>query len=389
MPDTIALIVAAGRGRRFGGSFPKQYAPLAGKLVLAHTLEIFAGHPQVAGVRVVIHPDDCDLYEQAADGLDLLDPVGGGDSRQESVRNGLESLVEVSPGKVLIHDGARPFASADLVGRVIEALDHAPGALAAIPVTDTLKREADGGRVGETVPRDGLWRAQTPQGFRFDQILAAHRAAAGAELTDDAAVAELAGLAVSLVEDTADNEKITTQEDLMRAESRIAQATLETRFGQGFDVHKFGPEGSGGGQVQLCGIAVPHERPLLGHSDADVGLHAITDALLGALAAGDIGDHFPPSDPRWKGAASHLFLEHARDLVLQRGGRILNVDLTLICERPKIGPHREAMATRVAEILDIAPARVSIKATTTEGLGFTGRREGIAAQAGAAISIPA
>ena len=388
MPETIALIVAAGRGRRFGGSLPKQYAPLAGKRLLAHTLALFAGHPRIDGVRAVIHQDDRDLYDEAAQGLELLTPTGGGDSRQESVRLGLESLAEVAPAKVLIHDGARPFVATDLVSRVVEALDHVPGALAAVPVTDTLKREADG-FTGETVDRSGLWRAQTPQGFHYGKILAAHRDMAGAELTDDAALAERAGLAVRLVEGSVENEKITTQEDLMRAEARLAHSPTETRFGQGFDVHKFGAEGSGNGQVQLCGIAVSHERPLIGHSDADVGLHAITDALLGALAEGDIGDHFPPSDQRWKGAPSQIFLQHAGDLVTRRGGKVVNVDLTFICERPKIGPHRRAMARQVAEILSIDPSRVSIKATTTEGLGFAGRREGIAAQAVAAVALPA
>ena len=272
-----------------------------------------------------------------------------------------------------------------LITRVVSTLNQSPGALPALPVTDTLKRGA-GGLVGETVPRAGLWRAQTPQGFRYREILEAHRAVAadGADYTDDAAIAEQAGLAVQLVEGAADNLKVTTPEDLEQAARQLAGRPEELRTGFGFDVHRFGP----GAEVMLCGVAVPHDASLLGHSDADVGLHALTDALLGALAAGDIGDHFPPSDPRWAGAESGQFLAHAGGLVAARGGRIVNCDVTLICERPKIGPHRPAMVARVAAILGLEPERVSVKATTTEQLGFTGRREGIAAQATATIALP-
>jgi 2-C-methyl-D-erythritol 4-phosphate cytidylyltransferase/2-C-methyl-D-erythritol 2,4-cyclodiphosphate synthase len=383
-----ALIVAAGRGQRFGASLPKQYAVLAGVPLLRHTLAAFAGHPDIRRVRAVIHPDDRDLYDAAADGLDLAEPVAGGCNRQESVLRGLESLAEDAPEQVLIHDGARPFVSPDVIARVLAALARSPGAIAALPVVDTLKREAKG-HIAGTQDRTGLWGAQTPQGFRFAEILAAHRAVAGEELTDDAAVAERAGLAVALVEGSRENMKVTSQDDLRTAEQWLRGQQSETRpdemrVGQGFDVHAFGP----GDHVTLCGVRVPHDFGLVGHSDADAGLHALTDAILGALGAGDIGSHFPPSDPQWRGADSGRFLVHARDLVRARGGRLLHLDVTLICERPKIGPHREAMVARIAELLDLPAARVSVKATTTEKLGFTGRGEGIAAQAVATIALP-
>lgn len=386
MAGTVALIVAAGRGTRFGGECPKQYLPLAGRPLLGYSLAAFAGHPEVTAVRAVIHPDDRESYDEAARGLDLLEPVPGGASRQESARLGLESLEAQAPDKVLIHDGARPFVANALISRVVSILEQSPGALPALPVTDTLKRGVDG-LVGDTVPREGLWRAQTPQGFRYRPILEAHRAVAAsgaADYTDDAAIAEQAGLAVQLVEGAADNLKVTTPEDLEQAARQLAGRPEDLRTGFGFDVHRFGP----GDRVKLCGVEVPHDASLLGHSDADVGLHALTDALLGALAAGDIGDHFPPSDPRWAGAESGQFLAHAGGLVAARGGRIVNCDVTLICERPKVGPHRVAMVARVAEILGLEPDRVSVKATTTEQLGFTGRREGIAAQATATIALP-
>ena len=389
---TDVLIVAAGRGQRFGGSLPKQYAELAGVPLLRHTLMAFARHPAVGRLRAVIHPDDRDLYDAAAAGLDLAAPVAGGASRQESVRLGLESLAEDSPERVLIHDAARPFVSSAVIDRVLAALDRAPGAIAALPVVDTLKREgadSDTGRIAGTQDRAGLWGAQTPQGFRFAEILAAHRAVAGEELTDDAAVAERAGLAVALVEGSRENMKVTSQDDLRTAEQWLrgqqAETRAETRVGQGFDVHAFGP----GDHVTLCGIRIDHDAGLVGHSDADVGLHALTDALLGALGAGDIGSHFPPSDPQWRGADSGRFLTHARDLVTARGGRLLHLDVTIICERPKIGPHREAMVARIAALLALPADRISVKATTTEKLGFTGRGEGIAAQAVATISLPA
>jgi 2-C-methyl-D-erythritol 4-phosphate cytidylyltransferase/2-C-methyl-D-erythritol 2,4-cyclodiphosphate synthase len=378
---TVALIVAAGRGQRFGTASPKQYVDLAGKAVLRHSLDTFARHPKIGAVRVVIHGADRALYDSATAGLTLLAPVNGGATRQESVYLGLESLKDIKPSRVLIHDAARPLVDAALIDRMLAALETAPGAIPALPVADTVKR-AQNGRVMETLDRRTLWRAQTPQAFRYDDIMAAHLAAAGRELTDDAAVAETAGLAVTLVEGAEENFKVTTEADLRRAQQLLSPAA-DIRTGNGFDVHRFGP----GNQVMLCGIAVPHDHGLLGHSDADVGLHALTDAILGAIGAGDIGQHFSPSDPRWRGADSAQFLAHAGSLVGERGGRILSADITLICERPKVGPHRAAMVARVAAILGLDPSRVSVKATTTEGLGFTGRGEGIAAQATASVAL--
>ncbi len=378
---TIALIVAAGRGSRFGATAPKQYVDLAGKPVLRHSLERFLHHPRVDGVRVVIHADDRALYDKASDNLAPLPPVTGGATRQESVRLGLESLKEMRPCRVLIHDAARPLIDGSLIDRMIDALAVTPGAIPVLPVADTVKRGADG-QVVETLDRATLWRAQTPQAFRYADIMAAHLAAAGRELTDDAAVAEAAGLAVALIAGTEENFKVTTEADLHRAKQILSPGS-DIRVGNGFDVHRFGP----GDRIMLCGIAVPHSHGLVGHSDADVGLHALTDAILGAIGAGDIGQHFSPSDPRWKGADSAQFLSHAASLVAAKGGRILSGDITIICERPKVGPHREKMAARVAQILGLEPGRISVKATTTEGLGFTGRSEGIAAQATASVAL--
>ncbi|HWK47327.1 MAG TPA: bifunctional 2-C-methyl-D-erythritol 4-phosphate cytidylyltransferase/2-C-methyl-D-erythritol 2,4-cyclodiphosphate synthase [Stellaceae bacterium] len=383
MTRAIALIVAAGRGARFGGPLPKQYASLGGIAVLRRTVLAYLDHSAIAGVAVVIHPEDRALYDAAIAGLDLLPPIAGGATRQASVRNGLEALAEMMPDIVLIHDGARPLLPPTVIDRTLAALDQAPGAMAALPIRDTVKRAADGA-IAETIDRTQLWRAQTPQGFHYPAILAAHRAAAGLDLTDDGAVAERAGLRVTLVQGDEDNVKLTTSDDLERAE-RVVMAKLgDIRTGQGFDVHRFAE----GDHVWINGIKIPHSASLLGHSDADVGLHALTDAILGAIGAGDIGSHFPPTDPRWKGAASDRFLAHAADLVRAAGGIIAHADVTVICERPKIGPHRATMVARIAEILGITPTRVSVKATTTEELGFTGRREGIAAQAIATIRLP-
>jgi 2-C-methyl-D-erythritol 4-phosphate cytidylyltransferase/2-C-methyl-D-erythritol 2,4-cyclodiphosphate synthase len=386
MAGAVALVVAAGRGERFGAETPKQYAPLAGRALLQHSLDTLAGHPGIAAVRAVIHPNDRSHYDRAAAGLELLEPVHGGTSRQESVRQGLESLESLAPDRVLIHDGARPLLPGDVIDRVLSGLDRAPGAIAALPLNDTLKRGATG-RITGTVQRDALCRAQTPQGFHYPAILAAHRAlAAQGGLTDDAAVAEAAGLDVLLVEGAAENIKVTTPDDLAYAETLLigSAAALETRTGSGFDVHRFGP----GDHLNICGVRIAHERALLGHSDADVGLHAVTDAVLGAFSAGDIGQHFPPSDPQWRGADSGQFLRHACELLAGRRGRLVHVDVTLICEAPKLAPYRAAMVKRLAALLRVAPDRVSVKATTTEGLGFTGRGEGIAAQAIATLSLP-
>jgi 2-C-methyl-D-erythritol 4-phosphate cytidylyltransferase / 2-C-methyl-D-erythritol 2,4-cyclodiphosphate synthase len=380
---TYALIVAAGRGSRFGGALPKQYLPLGGRSVLRHAVGRFTAHPSIAGVQVVIRNEDRAVFDAAVAGLSLLPPVPGGAERQDSVRLGLEALAPYDPALVLIHDGARPFPDAALIDRVIDALDRAPAAIPALPLGDTIKRVADG-VIRETVDRAQLWRAQTPQGFHFSAILTAHRAAAGHVLTDDAAVAEAAGLAPVVVAGSEDNLKVTTAQDLAAAERLLLAQLADVRVGQGIDVHGFGP----GDHVMVCGIAIPHGASLVGHSDADVGLHALTDALLGAIGAGDIGQHFSPDDPRWRGAASDRFLRHAADLVLEKGGVIAAVDVTVICERPKLAPHRAKMVERVAAILGISSARVSVKATTTDRLGFTGRGEGIAAQALATVRLP-
>lgn len=390
----IAVIVAAGRGARAGGGGPKQYRPLAGRAVIAWTAEAFLFHPQIDGVCVVIHRDDGAEYETAMEDLlhhpKLLPPATGGAERQDSVRLGLESIEKLQPAHVLIHDAARPFVDAGLISRVADALDAHDGAVAALAVHDTIKRAKSDNLIETTVPRERLWRAQTPQGFRFNKILAAHRAAIGRTLTDDAAVAEAAGLAVALVPGSPDNMKITQAEDFGMAETLLDRKThlkatsMEYRTGHGFDVHAF----EDGDSVTICGVEIPHEKKLKGHSDADVGMHALTDAIFGALGEGDIGDHFPPADPKWKGAPSHVFLEKARDLVAGRKGHIAHCDVTVICEAPKIGPHRESMRAALAVILDIGPGRISVKATTTEELGFTGRREGIAAMATATVALP-
>lgn len=391
-----AIIVAAGRGLRAStaGGGPKQYRPLGGSPVILHSLRTFLHHDGIGLVQPVIHAEDLPLYQAAVSRLDaarLLPPIQGGASRQASVLAGLRALIPHAPDTVLIHDAARPLLPGAVIGRVIDALRDGDACLAALPVPDTLKAEVDG-HVDQTVPRAGLWRAQTPQGFCFSAILSAHEAAEAAgreDFTDDASIAEWQGLRVALVMGAERNMKLTTLEDFALAEALLAggggsgEAT-ETRTATGFDVHAFA---DGGHHVMLCGLAIPHERGLAGHSDADVGLHALTDALLGAICSGDIGHHFPPSDPQWKGADSSLFLRHAARLVAGAGGRIVHTDVTLICERPKIGPHREAMRARIAEILGLAVSRVSVKATTTERLGFTGRGEGIASMASATVAL--
>ncbi|HLS68066.1 MAG TPA: bifunctional 2-C-methyl-D-erythritol 4-phosphate cytidylyltransferase/2-C-methyl-D-erythritol 2,4-cyclodiphosphate synthase [Kiloniellales bacterium] len=383
MTQMIALVVAAGRGLRFGTQKPKQYSALAGIPLLRHSLLRLARHPAIDGIRVVIHPDDLADYEAATADLPLLPPVEGGKSRQESVRRGLESLVSLQPGRVLIHDGARPFPSAALLDRLVSALEEHPGAVPALPIVDTLKRAgAEGSPLQAGPERGGLLRVQTPQAFHFAAILAAHRANPAGEESDDAAVAEKAGLPVIWIAGEEENFKVTTSDDHARAEAFLARPH-RIRTGLGYDVHAFAE----GDHVMLCGLRIPHDQGLQGHSDADAGLHALTDALLGSIAAGDIGQHFPPSDPRWKGADSAAFLVHAAKLVRDAGGTLEHVDITLICESPKLGPHREAMRARLCELLSLQPDQVSIKATTTEGLGFTGRGEGIAAQALATVAL--
>ena len=383
MSLVYALVVAAGQGSRFGAPLPKQYLPLGGANILRHAVAAFVEHPRVANVLVAIRPEDRALFDSSVSGLAVMPPIMGGATRQDSVRLGLEALVAFRPHRVLIHDGARPFPDHQLVDRVIDALDKAVAAIPCLPLRDTIKR-AEGGTIRETIDRSALWRAQTPQGFHFDAILAAHRATIGRELTDDAAVAEAAGLTPAIVAGSEDNLKVTTQEDLAAAERLIAARQGDIRIGQGFDVHPF----VSGDHLWICGVRVPHGMSLAGHSDADVGLHALTDAVLGAIGAGDIGVHFSPSDLRWRGVASDQFLRHAADLVRARGGAVAAVDVTIICERPKIAPYRAAMVERIAAILGITPDRVSVKATTTEKLGFTGRAEGIAAQAVATVRLP-
>jgi len=384
MANCIALIVAAGSGSRFGGSLPKQYNKLAGESILRRSVLAFLNHPRINGVRVVINPDHRDLYDEAVADLGLPEPISGGNSRQESVLLGLSALEKVdSPDIVLIHDAARPLIDAATIGSVCDALSHAKGAIAAKPLVDTLKRGADNIIIG-TIDRANLWQAHTPQGFHFKDILQAHRQAAGAQMTDDAAVAESAGMKVLLVASNPDNMKITNPDDLDRAARLLGHTYGDIRTGMGFDVHRMIP----GDKIMLCGIAIPHAFTAEGHSDADVALHALVDAILGAISSGDIGAHFPPSDPQWKGKESAHFVRHAVALVAERGGIISNADITIMCEAPRIGPHREAMVNKVASLLEIDPSRVGVKATTTERLGFTGRGEGIAAQAIATIRFP-
>ena len=386
------VIVAAGRGERAGATTdgPKQYRRIGAQPVLRHTLRAFLDHPAISEVAVAIHPDDRDLFELAAAGfLDRVVAVPGGASRQASTRLALVELADRGLDAVLIHDGVRPFVDGALIDRVVAAIGPETGALPCLPVSDTIKT-GENGLVGRTVDRSGLFAAQTPQGFPFAPILAAHERAHGEgreDFTDDAAIAEWAGLSVRIVEGSADNVKLTWGRDIEMADSRLsgmATSLPDIRTGNGYDVHRFAP----GDHVTLCGVAIPHDRRLDGHSDADVGLHALTDALLATCGAGDIGTHFPPSDPQWKGAASRIFVEEAVRLVREKGGRIANADVTLVCEAPKIGPHREAMRERIAAIVGISTARVSVKATTSERLGFTGRREGIAALAAATVRLP-
>lgn len=369
--STAALIVAAGRGLRAGGGVPKQWRMLAGRTVAAHAMAALHGHPGIQALMLVVHPDDL------AAGLVPRDPpaeiVSGAATRRGSVLAGLAAL-EGRFDRVLIHDGARPCPGPAVIDAVLGALEHGPAAAPALPMVDALWRGRDG-RVVDTLPRDGLYRAQTPQGFDLAAILDAHRRFEG-DAADDVGVALTAGLAVTIVDGDERNLKITGAEDFARAE-RIIGANMDVRVGNGFDVHRFGP----GDGVILCGVAIPHSRALQGHSDADVGLHAITDAIYGALARGDIGQHFPPSDPKWKGADSAVFLRHATGLAAASGYRIGNVDCTLICEAPKIAPHGAAMRDTLAGIIGMDAGAVSIKATTTERLGFAGRGEGIAAMA--------
>ncbi len=374
---TAAIIVAAGRGLRAGGEVPKQWQLLAGRAVLDWTVAAFRGAPGIDRIVLVLHADDMHRVAAYADAL----CVAGGDSRAASVRAGLEALTGRGVTRVLIHDAARPLVSGALISAVLRALDRHRAAAPALEITDALWR-GTGGLVDGTQDRAGLYRAQTPQGFDFEAILAAHRAHDGGA-ADDVEVARAAGIEVAMVPGEERNLKLTRAEDFARAAQLLEQG-MEVRVGNGFDVHAFGP----GDHVMLCGVRVPHERGLVGHSDADVGLHAVTDAVYGALAEGDIGRHFPPSDPQWKGTSSAVFLEHAVGLAQARGFRVGNADLTLICECPKIGPHAAGMAVKLIDLLQCGEGRVSVKATTTERLGFTGRGEGIAALANVTLVTP-
>ena len=391
-PKVAVVIVAAGRGERAGQvDGPKQYRRIGGRPIIARTLDAFLSHPAIGPIVVAIHPDDGDLFEAAVDAdSNKVIVVHGGATRQDSVRLGLAALRGHDPQKVLIHDVARPFVDAALIGRVIAGIGERRAALPAVPVAETLKRAGAGEIVSETVSREGLYLAQTPQGFPYWPINAAHEKAYRAGktgFTDDAAIAEWTEMPVQIVAGSPDNVKLTWASDISMADQRLsaaAQAFPDVRTGNGYDVHAFEP----GDHVVLCGVSIPHMKKLSGHSDADVALHALTDALLATCGAGDIGTHFPPSDPQWRGAASRIFVEHAARLVRERGGRIANADITVIAEAPRVGPHRRAMVAALAEMLAIAPERISVKATTNERLGFVGREEGIAAIATASVVYP-
>jgi 2-C-methyl-D-erythritol 4-phosphate cytidylyltransferase / 2-C-methyl-D-erythritol 2,4-cyclodiphosphate synthase len=383
-----AVIVAAGRGQRAGSEVPKQYREIAGEPVLRPALLAFLDHPRVDTVQPVIHPQDEEAFRAATIGLKgLLPPVYGGATRQASVRAGLEALRGAAPDLVLIHDAARPFLTSDLIARAIAAADERGAAVPGIAIADTVKKIDEREAVTETLDRSRLRTVQTPQAFTFDLIVEAHRRAAAAgreDFTDDAALAEWAGHRVSVFAGETSNVKLTTPDDFARAEALRMAALADVRTGNGFDVHAFGD----GDHVMLAGVRIPHGRGLTGHSDADVALHALVDAILGALAEGDIGTHFPPSDMQWRGVPSDRFLAFACQRVRVRSGVIAHLDVTIVCEAPRIAPHRDAMRARIAAIAGIALERVAVKATTSEKLGFTGRGEGIVAMATATVRLP-
>jgi 2-C-methyl-D-erythritol 4-phosphate cytidylyltransferase/2-C-methyl-D-erythritol 2,4-cyclodiphosphate synthase len=384
--SVAALLLAAGRGVRGKTEIPKQYIDLGGFSAVRRALDLLARHPGISIVQPVIHPDDGELFRQASRDFRLRPPVSGGDTRQASVLAGLTALAAAEPDLVVVHDAARPFASPALVDRAIAAASESGAAVPGLPVTDTVKEVDTAGRIVRTLERALLRTVQTPQAFDFRKLLAGHQQAARAgrlDFSDDAALMEWAGATVTVFEGESANMKLTTPDDFDRARSYML-SLHDLRTGIGFDVHAFAP----GDHVTLGGLRIPFDRRLSGHSDADVALHAIVDAILGALADGDIGQHFPPSDPAWKGASSDIFLRFAVDRVVRRGGQIAHLDLTIVCEMPKIGPYRDTMRARIAEIAGIDPGRVSVKATTSEGLGFTGRGEGIAAYATATVRLP-
>jgi 2-C-methyl-D-erythritol 4-phosphate cytidylyltransferase/2-C-methyl-D-erythritol 2,4-cyclodiphosphate synthase len=387
MPEVAAVIVAAGRGTRAGGDLPKQFRRIGGETMLRRTLSMFVEHSNVALVQPVIHTEDLALFQASTANITMLPPVFGGATRQASVRAGLEALAPRQPDIVLIHDAARPFATPELVARAIAATARSGAAIPALTVTDTVKTVDAEGLVDKTLDRNALRLVQTPQGFAFAPLLEAHRRAQAQgrqDFTDDAALAEWAGMKVAVFVGEPGNIKITNADDFARAEAMAFAGLGDVRIGTGIDVHAFGP----GDHVTIGGIRIAHSQALTGHSDADVALHALVDGILGALAEGDIGAHFPPSDPQWRGASSDRFLKFAVDRVSARGGRIAHLDLTIVCETPKIGPHRDAMRASIAELAGIETNRVAVKATTSERLGFTGRGEGIAAYATATIRLP-
>jgi 2-C-methyl-D-erythritol 4-phosphate cytidylyltransferase/2-C-methyl-D-erythritol 2,4-cyclodiphosphate synthase len=387
MTGVAAVVVAAGQGVRAGGDVPKQFRPIGGESMLRRTLSGLLQVSGIGAVQPVTRPQDRGMFEQAAAGLTLRAPVAGGATRQASVHAGLEALEALDPDIVLIHDAARPFASPALIARAIETARRTGAAIPGITVADTVKAVDSEARVTETLDRGRLRLIQTPQGFAFKPLLAAHRRAAEAgrqDFTDDAALAEWAGMAVTVFEGEPGNIKMTQQEDFARFDAQQAAALGDVRVGMGVDVHAFAP----GDHVTIGGVRIAHTHALTGHSDADVGLHALVDAILGALADGDIGSHFPPSDPQWKGAASDRFLAFAVERVRQRGGTIAHLDLNIVCEAPKIGPHRDEMRRNIARIAGIDAGRVAVKATTSEKLGFTGRGEGIVAYANATVRLP-
>ncbi|MGO4715404.1 bifunctional 2-C-methyl-D-erythritol 4-phosphate cytidylyltransferase/2-C-methyl-D-erythritol 2,4-cyclodiphosphate synthase [Bradyrhizobium sp. 2TAF24] len=386
-PKAAAIIVAAGRGLRAGPGGPKQFRSIAGRTVVARAMAPFCAHSGIIAVQPVRHADDAAIFDEAIQGLTCRPAVAGGATRQASVRAGLEALAADAPDIVLIHDAARAFVTEAVITRAIAAAGQTGAAIPVVAVTDTIKQVDAAGAVAATPDRATLRIAQTPQAFRFDVILEAHRRAAREgrdDFTDDAALAEWAGLTVATFEGDVANMKLTTPEDFAREEARLGAALGDIRVGTGYDVHAFGD----GDHLMLCGVRVPYSRGFLAHSDGDVGLHAIVDAILGALADGDIGSHFPPSDPQWKGAASDKFLAYAMERVAARGGRVAHLEVTMICETPKIGPLRDAMRARIAEITGLPVTRVAVKATTSEKLGFTGRQEGIAATASATVRLP-
>ena len=393
MEKIVALITACGRGNRFnrGEGIPKQYLPLAGIPMLRHSIMAFLNHPQVSDVLCVIHPDDIELYEQSTIGLDLLNPVFGGETRQSSIRIGLEELIDYKPNKVLIHDGVSPFVSKRIINGILEKLESHPAVIPAIAVEDTIKKIGDG-KIEWTLERENLWRAQTPQGFLYQDILNSHIAFKDLNFTDDSALNEYAGIPVAIVPGSQNNFKITTEEDYDRAKHMIPflidDYREETRSGIGFDVHGFRKiENDEDNFIRLCGTEIEFDKKILAHSDGDVGIHALIDALLGAIGRGDIGEHFPPSEQKWKNCDSREMLKKVYELIQKSSASILNIDLTIICEKPKILKYKNKMKEELSAILGISTQRINIKATTTEKLGFIGREEGIACQAIASILI--